>query len=528
MVTRLLAGLLAGGLLVWADADASAQQPPWLDQWQQQPGPQQPRQPLPQQPTLPPGTVFQPPPTIPSVPVPTPVELPTRPGQLFEFKLGTDLVEEYSDNFFFASVHPTDNLRTLLVPRGILFLHSAYVEGLIQTRLSTAWDSSTKTYSFFPDAGAQITAEVTPRWTLGGSGSFVQTDNPAATNRLGIQPQRNKSTSFTLGATSNYAFTTLALRQSYGFNRIDQAEGSSTTGHTAGGGASLTLAQIHVLSLDYTYTHNETTGGTSGNGSTGTGATGTGSQTTSSDQKTTNESNGFVVSLSREVSPRLVAGVSANYGWNTTQQTGSSQGSTTTSSSSTAQGSTTTDFTRYGAGFFSTYTLPFLVFRGSLGFIHLSGSDVDETALSSMTGLTYFTGPLSVDLSVESGFSESFLGNTVNFGVVKTQSGTFGVAYAFTPKMTARIGGSYRQNEQTGLGGGGTAGNKTAVGTASASVSWQALQWFAISLDYVYTNSRTLDGGSSTSTTSGTSTGTGTTNNNLHENHARISLKFDF
>ena len=204
MATRRLAGLLAGGLLLWAAADASAQQPAWLDQWQQQPWlepwqqvptprPGQPPRPT-TQPVLPPGTIFQPPPTIPSVPTPTPLEIPTvKPGQLFELKLGTDVVEEYSDNFFFASVHPTTNFRTMLVPRGIFMLHSAYLEGVLQSGLNTAWDSSTKEYTFFPNARAQITAELTPHWTLGVSGSFVRTDNPGATNRLGIQPQRSTS-----------------------------------------------------------------------------------------------------------------------------------------------------------------------------------------------------------------------------------------------------------------------------------------------------------------------------------------------
>jgi hypothetical protein len=539
MATRRLAGLLAGSLLLWAAADASAQGlPPWLEQWQQPatPEPPRPRRPTQPQPPLPPGTVIQPPPTIPSVPLPTPIEMPiTKPAQLFEFKLGTDVVEEYSDNFFLASVQPITNFRTLLVPRGILLLHGAFLEGVFQTALNTAWDSSVDQYSFFPSAGGQITAEVTPRWILGLSTSFTQTDNPAATNRLGIQSQRNKSTGFTAGATSNYAFTPLVLRQSYMFNRFQETEGSTTTGHTAGGGASLTLARINTLSLDYTYTLNESK--SEGGGDQDTNGTGTSSTSGGGgSQKTTNEGHGFVLGLSREVSARLVGGASANFAWRTTKASGAAQDSSTTSTSTSQGGTTTTDFTRWGAGIFGTYTLPdTLIFRGSLGFINLNGSGgVNETVLSTQTSMTYFSGPLTLDASLESGFSETFQGNSSNFGVVKTQSVSVGAGYAFTPKITARVGGSYRRNEETGLGGGGTAGNKTTVASVTGGVSWQALPWLAVILDYTYTNSETLDGDSSTTGTGGgaggtTGTGTGAASaTGYQENRARISFKFDF
>lgn len=532
--------LLFAGLLLGSAGEPWAQQEPWLDWWEELPLGQPPPRPLrpdqqPPQPRyeVPAGTVIQPPPTIPSVRTPPPLPLALRASQLFEFQLGTDLVEEYSDNFFLSSTLEIENYRTLLVPRGTMFLHGPNLEGLLSTRLSTAWDSSTKEVTFFPSARAQLTAQVTPRWTLGASGSFVKTDSPGAVNRLDIQPQRRTSTIMALGVTSNYAFTTLALRNSYSLNRLDQDEGDSTTAYTIGTGASLTLARINTLSFDYTYTHSENTpSDETGTGTaTGVGTATTGAQDSSGNQ--TNDGHGFVLSLSREVSARLVAGASANYGWRDTEQDDDSSSQSSSGGQGT-QGSSSSSFTRWGAGLFWTYTLPFLVFRGSLGFVHVSGEDVEETIPAITGSVRYFSGPLILDGSFESGVSESFLGRGVNFGVAKTLGAAGSASYAFTPKIVGRVGSSYRRTEQTGLGGGGTAGQKNSVVTATAGFTWQALQWLAIVLDYRYTKNSPLDEDSSTggATTSGagatSGTGVGGNQEGYVENLGRLSIKMDF
>lgn len=514
-------GLLVSILLLWSTGEAAAQYPTWLERWQvpsQRPAQRPDQQPVQPSPSLGP---FQPPTTIPSVPIPAPIEFgPEKVGKVFELKWGADIVEEYSDNFTFVSVGAIENFRTLLVPRGTLLIHGAHVEGLISSRLATAWDSSTREWLFLPEAFAQFSIEVTPRWTLGASGSFVRSDSPATSNRLDIQPQRTASTAYGLGLTSNYAFTTLALRQSYRFNKFDQDDGSSTTNNSFGVGASLTLAQINTLSLDYTYSLSETT---SGSGNAG-GAQGTtGSQTTSGNQKTNNDGWEIVGSVSREVTARFVAGVAANYASRTSKQSGGTQGTTTGGS----QGDTTTDFTRYGATFFSTYTLSSFVLRGSFGVARLkSGSTVEDTVLSTMTGLTYFAGPLTLDGSLESGFSDTFASGGQNFGVVKSQGGAAGASYAFTPKITGRIGASYRVNDQTGVGG-GEAGTKNEAFTGTASLSWQAREWLGLNLDYTYSKNRPVDGDSSSSGSSGTGSGGGNSSG-FQENHIRFAVRFDF
>lgn len=453
-------------------------------------------------------TPYPPPTTVRSVPARQPIELrPRTPGQLFELDWGADVTEEYSDNFTFATSRAVDNYRTLFVPKGTLLMHTPFMEAVLAPRLGVAWDTSTQKTLFLPNVVGQICAEVTPRWTLILSGSYAQTDSPEATDALGVDVQRVTNTRTTFGQSSSYAFTTLTLRQSYRWSQFEQDAGNTTTVNSFGAGASLLIAQINTLRLDYSYSLSETkSGGTQG-------TTGTGTQTTSGDQKTNNDGGEIVASLSREVSERWVAGVAANYSSRTSKQSGG------------GQDTTTTDFSRYGATVFSTYTLPSFVLRGSFGITRLkSGSTVEDTVFSTNTALKYFAGPLTLDASLESGFADTFAEGGQNFGVVKSQGGAAGAAYAFTPRLIGRVGASYRVNEQTGIGG-GTSDSKNEVFTGTASLDARLLDWLAIRLNYRFTNNRPVadDGGNGSS-----GGGSGTSNGGYKENRVGVSFTFDF
>jgi len=466
---------------------------------------------------VPPAALQQPPSTIPSVPIPVPIDIGApKPTRLFELKWGADLSEDYSDNFNLTTRKPVTNFRTTIGPRAMLFIHGAHVEGLLVGQSGAAWDSSSEDFSYFPNVLGQVTVEVTPRWTLGASGSFIRGDQASQTNRLGIQPVRQTFTTTSLGLTSNYALSTLSFRHSYQFNEFDQENGQTSTTHTAGAGASLTLAQINTLGLDYTYTHNDTaaagagTGSASSSGFASISNSGTG-------QKSHLDGNEIALSFVREVTARLTAGLSGNYAWRTS-----------TTDAFGSQPRTSRDFTRYGGTFFSTFTLPSLILRGSAGVARLeSGSTTPETLFTSVTNATYLAGPLTINVALEQGFSETFNAGQ-NVGVVKTQGASAGLSYAFTSKVTGSVNGGYRKNEQTGIAG-GASGTDNKVWTASANLSWQARQWLTVALDYIYTDNEPIGTASRVSgANSASSISTGGTNTAFQENHARLSLKFDF
>src|SRR5262249_31320024 len=101
---------------------------------------------------------------------------------------------------------------------------------------------------------------------------------------------------------------------------------------------------------------------------------------------------------------------------------------------------------------------------------------------------------------------------TQNLGVIQTTSIGGSASYGFTPLLRARVGASYRENEFTGIGSGGTTSsvNNTKTITAEANVTYQITNWLTATLDASHT--RVESGASSASSSS------------FDENRVRISL----
>jgi len=232
----------------------------------------------------------------------------------------------------------------------------------------------------------------------------------------------------------------------------------------------MNVARINALTLGYEYLHTKTTvDDTSGTSSTNIfGPT--------QDSKTTGHQ--VTGTYTREVNKDVTAGLTAVYATREETTMGDRR-----------------DFTRKSVSLFSNYVVPEkLIIRSNIGVAQLeSDTSSGSPLVTSNSDITYFSGPLTLGLRIERGFSETF-GTGQNFGVVETASVSGSVGYKFTPYLSAFISGTYRENKFRGDGGGNTqSGQDDKTVSATANITYQILRWLTATVDYTYTDTRSSD-----------------------------------
>jgi hypothetical protein len=412
-----------------------------------------------------------PPPTIsaePEVLVPAPTPEALRPVKTFEFRPTLGIAEEYSDNFNLSATNKVSNFRSSVSPGLQVLLNTGLLTGQASYAPTAFYDTSNNEAGVNHALAALLNWQATPRLRLSVGDNFARTDEPERADRLNLRRGRETFTSNVLSLVGDYVVEPYAAQALYNFSTFF-SETDRTITHTPGVAGSIAFGQIHTLRLAYEYLHSETTveqSPTAGEvvafGAATRDSTTTGHQATAT--------------FSRELTKDLVAGVTAVYAPREQEVSGNR-----------------TTFTRRSISLFTNYVVPdILVVRTNLGVAQLEReSSSGRPLVTTNSDITYYRGPATLGLRVERGFSETF-GRGENFGVVETLGFSGSVGYQFTPLLSARVAGSYRENEFTGAGG-GQAGRDDKIVGAAANVSYQMLRWLTASLAYGYTDTKSSD-----------------------------------
>jgi len=412
-------------------------------------------------------------PTISSAPevvIPIPTEDTTRPVKIFDIRPTLSLVEDYTDNFNQTTKDKVSNYRSGISPGLLILLQHPFLTGQLSYTPLAYYDSSSKDAAVNHALAAQAIWEITPRLKLTGTEAFTQSDQPAAADRLNLRQGREQFTSNTASITGDYLFEPFAAQAYYRLSHFS-SDSDTTTTHTPGGSLTMTVAQINAFTLGYEYLDTKTTvDDTSGRSSTNFfGPT--------QDSKTTGHQ--VTGTYTREVSKDVTAGLTAVYATRDETTMGDRM-----------------NFTRKSVSLFSNYVVPEkLIILSNIGVAQLDSDRSSGSPLvTSNSDITYFSGPLTLGLRVERGFSETF-GTGQNFGVVETASVSGSVGYKFTPYLSAFISGAYRENKFRGDGGGGNtqSGQDDKIVSATANITYQILRWLTATVDYTYTDKRSSD-----------------------------------
>jgi hypothetical protein len=431
-----------------------------------------------------------PPPTIPSAPVTvSPVGAPAaaRSVQLFEFHPLLGLSEEYSDNFNRSARNHQDNFRSMVSPGMNVRLDTGLLTGGATYTLSGVHDSSVGDFGYFNTFGGQLSWQATPLFRLSTAGSVNQSDQPDQADSLGLRLGRRKFTIVAGSLGADWAIEPITLSPYYRASYFKEDDGAETLTHNLGANGSLSIAQIHRLTLGYEHLMSE---------SSGTGGS-------ESEFETTGHQ--FIAAFSRDLGERTTAGISGSYALRTRDK---------------RTPDAETNFRRWSASLFSNYAVPSTIaLRVSVGVSQLSSDTSDrKPVLSTSSSLSYWFGRAVATISFDRGYSETFSAGE-DQGVVLTTGGGGSLSYSFTQSLTGRVNVAYHENEFTGIGGtpaptgtgrGGTTRTDKVL-TGGLGLSFQILRWLGTSLDYTHSriDSDGLDG-------------------DIVENRATLSLNFIF
>jgi Putative beta-barrel porin 2 len=406
--------------------------------------------------TPPPSTI----PTAPEVVLPLPLPPTSRPVKIFDFRPTLGLSEEYSDNFNRSSQHPISNLRSMISPGGQVLVDTGFLTGQATYTLSAFHDSSLDQFGVHHLFAGDLAWQATPRLKFTLADTLTKSDNPIQADRLDLRLARQEFTSNLLSLGSAYALGLIDTTEYYRLSTFTSAQ-STTTSQTIGATASTPLGRIHTVTLGYEYLDSETTVGRTG-ALTFFGPT--------ADSTTTGHQ--VTASFSRDFSPDRTVGVTAAYA--AREQT-------------LATGRT--PFTRWSVALFNNYVVPDkLVIRGNIGLALLdSAGSSGKPLLTSNSDITYYLGPLVLGLVLERGFAETFAQGQ-NFGIVETSGISGSVSYRYSPLLSGRLTGGYRENKFTGVGVAGQSQRDDTTVSATANVTYQVLRWLAATLDYTYTH----------------------------------------
>ncbi|MBI3857536.1 MAG: hypothetical protein HY293_17790 [Planctomycetes bacterium] len=425
-----------------------------------------------------PSPATPPPPTIPSTAPPVfapPRGAVFRPAATFELHPSVSLSEEYTDNFNLSRRNKQENFRTSLSPGLTLLINGAFVKGQVGLSLSATHDSLTDVTRVADTSSllGQVSYEVTPRFRLTASDVLTRSDEPALADALSLRRERGGFTSDTFSLSADYLLDKIATREFYRLGTFFDEKGDlDTVSHTFGVSAGTTIYETNSVNAGYEYLTSQTSKGSDVSG------------------------HQLTASLARQLTSLASAGVSGSYALRTV-----------TSDNSDGK----SDFTIWSISFFSAYAIPGRwSLTSSVGFSRLeSDAGADTNSVTTVTTFTYYLARAVATLSVDQGFSETFAQGE-SFGVVKTRGVRASLAYPLTPFIGGTASTFYRQNEFTGVGGGGPGGTEgTWGGTVSFSV--QLLRWLGMGLEYDHTEA----------TSSGSRRG-------YIENRARASLNASF
>ena len=394
-----------------------------------------------------------PPPTIPSGPepvVPIPVPETGRPAKTFDIRPSIGVSEEYSDNFNQTPTNKVSNFRSAVIPGLLVLVDLGLLTGQAAYYPTVFYDSSLDKADVNNAFSGQLTWQALPRLKLSASEVFTQGDEPSQADRLSLRTGRQQFTSNLLSLTGDYVFDPYAVKGYYHLSTFSSG-GELTATQTPGANASFTFLKSNRLTLGYEYLDSRTTSDIPRNDSTITG-------------------HQVAGTVSRDVTRDLTAGITAVYAVREEQK---------------ATGNT--DLTRKSVSLFVNYVVPDLVIQGNIGVVQFEGGSLSgRPLLTTDSTISYYLGPAVLGLRLERGFSETFEQGQ-NFGIVETSSISASVAYKFTPLLSGLITGGYRENKQTGEGG-GQAGRTDKVISAGAHITYQIFRWLSASLDYTYTD----------------------------------------
>jgi hypothetical protein len=425
---------------------------------------------VPQPPVVPPHT--PPPSTIPSGPdIALPIEPSPglRPTQTFTIRPSIAFTEQYTDNFNLSEHGKIANLRSVVAPGFSILLDRGFLTGHGGYNLSITHDTSQDEIGYFNSFVGGL-SWATSRLRINAAYVFSQTDEPDRADRLNLRQERREFIINNFSVDAAYGLGAFELRPHYRLSHFTERD-STTISHTVGMDGSVAVDKIHRLTAGYVHLRSDTDRE----------RTSTGSSGGESSNLTGHELSG---SLSRDLTPRSTAGISAAYA--ARQQTNFEGKS---------------DFSRWNISIFNNYTLPLrLVLRGNIGVSQLNGDESSgRPLLTTSSSVSYWFGPAVAVLLFEQGLAETF-GAGDNFGVVETSAISASLRYPFTPLVHGSLIVSYRENKFTGEGDGtdidGTAraGREETTLGGTASLTVQLLRWLGSSLDYTYTDVSSSDG----------------------------------
>jgi hypothetical protein len=392
--------------------------------------------------------------------LPVPPSPTSRPVKIFDFRPTLGLSEEYSDNFNRSSQQAVSNLRSMIAPGLQVLLDTGFLTGQATYTLSGFHDTAVNQFGVHHLFAGELAWQATPRLKFTLADTLTQSDDPIQADRLNLRLARQEFTSNLLSLGSAYALGLIDTTEYYRLSTFTSAQ-ATTISQTIGATGAVPLGRIHTLTLGYEYLDSETTvkqtapltffGPTAD-------STTTGHQVTAT--------------FSRDFTQERTAGITAAY---------------VVREQTLATGRT--NFTRWSVSLFNNYVVPDkLVIRGNIGLALLdSGGSSGHPLLTSNSDITYYLGPLVLGLVLERGFAETFAQGQ-NFGIVETSGISGSVSYRYSPLLSGRLTGGYRENTFTGVGAPGQSRRDDTTVSATANVTYQVLRWLAATLDYTYTH----------------------------------------
>jgi hypothetical protein len=289
-------------------------------------------------------------------------------------------------------------------------------------------DSATDDIHYFHSLLGQVTWEATPLWRLTLADTFTKSDQPSQADALGLRQGQGRQTftSNVLSLTSDYLIGRVLTRQAYVMSMFFDEAGGDTTSHTLAATASIPIYQTNSVLVGYDYLTSSTSDGTSTSGI---------QVVRSTESETTGHQ--FSVGVSRQISTLRTIGLRGSYALR-----------------SFSDDAGDTDYSIWNVSAFLTTTLPgrwtLATSVGVSGLLIDSGQSLGPNFFTT-TSLNYQFARALLSLSANQGFSETFSSGQ-NFGVVETSSYTASLSYPFTPSLSARATGFFRQNSGTGIG----------------------------------------------------------------------------
>jgi hypothetical protein len=397
----------------------------------------------------------------PPIVLPAPTPPGGRPRGWFELRPTFGISEEYSDNFRRSAENRESNFRTALNPGIQVLLDRGLLTGSALYKLSAFYDSLPQETGTHHAFNGLLAWQATPRLRLSLLEALRQNDDPEQADELQTTQQRREFLSNRTFLTSDYVLDTLQTKQYYHFSSFTRSGGqeSKSQTHTFGLSATKILGAINHLTGGYEYLLNNST--------TDQGAA-AGTPITAESTITGHQVTG---SFARDLSAVMTAGVSAAYAFRERESN-----------------SQTSSFSRWTFSVFDNYTLTDkLIVRASVGVGQLTtDGSAQDPVLITTTAASYVLGPATFAVKFSRGFSESFT-ESENFGVILTTSFSASVSYQFTPLLTGRILGTYRENESTGAGA-DVSNRNVKVYTARAGITYQIASWLTATLEAFHTD----------------------------------------